>query len=182
MLTFRVSVMVWERIVAIDPRLWFKSRSKRDLVALRAALRAVRKAERERRAANRRTAVLILPADPRLLYWLERFVAHCAFKRQVRRAALRLLRRIEESPPNSALAFSLHQRYFAASSDHELRELQLRLCNLGYRVYPGIPRPWRDPEGCLDQIPWLLQVASEDGWLSGHLKAQLDAERGRGLL
>ena len=181
MLELRVNAELWEQITAAIRFHSFRSRSRRDLTALRATLRIVRAADRERRANGRRMAVLRLPVDARQLYWLEQVVRRCV-RKHVRPAATRLLRRIEKYPPLPSLVQALHQQYFQTSSALEKRRLELRLLNLGYDVYPGARRPWRDPEGCLKDLELRTQWADEDGLLTAHLKTLLASERRFGLL
>jgi hypothetical protein len=181
MLVLRVNAALWERITAAVEFHSFRSRGRRDLTALRAALRIVRTAEQERRAKGHRMAVLRLPGDARQLYWLEQVVRRCVSK-QVRLAATRLLRRIEKYPALPPLVQALHQQYSQTSSALEKRQLELRLRNLGYKVCPGARRPWRDPEGCLEELELRTRWADEDGLLTGHLKTLLNSERKFGLL
>ena len=181
MLVLRVNAALWEQIMAAVEFHSFRSRGRRDLTALRAALRIVRTAERERRANGYRMAALRLPGDARQLYWLEQVVRRCV-RKHVRPAATRLLRRIEKYPPLLPLVQALHQQCSQTSSALEKRQLELRLLNLGYDVYPGARRPWRDPEGCLKDLELRTQWADEDGLLTAHLKTLLASERRFGLL
>lgn len=150
---------------------------------LETASKALRGADRERQAPGRSTALLTLPADPRELFWLDHFVWSARkVDPRLRPAGCRLQRRIANHPPNPALALELQQRFIAASSRHERRELQLRLWILGCETFP---RTWtflRDPEACLQKLPVLLMIATARNSLSGHLEARLEAERRHGLL
>jgi hypothetical protein len=175
----RVGARLWNEIMAAtESSRYFDQRNSRDTTAMNAVLFLLRRAEHERLAARKRMAILRLPTDVRRLYWLRRFVRFCIIRNgRVRRAAAKLIDRIHLRALPVPYVRALHKRWLDASLETDRRALSLRLCNLGYLVSPRTGELYPDPEGCALVLQRRLHRAAQGGWLSGHLSAQLAAER-----